>query len=257
VTAMFEKMVGEIAAEIPASGQVFENHHIDYCCGGKRRFRDACRLAGVNPGEVEAEILAASESTAAAPRDWQAMSLKDLIFYMVEIHHAYLRRELPSLGRMMVNLADLQGGRTGDLLPLRRALSRLIAELQAHINKEEAVLFPAIIGMEQAVNANEPLPTALFGSVRNPIWMMEQEHAAAASILKEIRSLIGDYTLRGLRCEMFRVLCQALQLLEADLHEHIHLENNILFPRAMQLEAQLNREPHWQGPARWKSPSGI
>ena len=244
MTAMFEKMVGEIAVEIPGSGQVFENHHIDYCCGGRRRLRDACRVAGVNEDQIEADILAASEApAAAASRRWKAESLKDLIRYIVEVHHAYLRSELPSLSRMIAYLESLHGARHPEVLSLRRALARLTEELQAHMKKEEAVLFPAILRMEQAVNAKEALPASPFGSVRNPIWMMEQEHDAMASFLSEIRTLTGDYTLRDQQCEMFRVLSEALQSLETELHEHIHLENNILFPRAMQLEAQLNGGP--------------
>ncbi len=233
--AMFERMVGEIAAEIPGSRQVFENHHIDYCCGGKRQLREACRVAGVNADEIEAEILAASAASAAAP--WKKESLKDLIRYIVEVHHAYLRSELPSLGLMIANLEDFHGARRPEVLPLRRALARLTEELQLHLKKEEAVLFPAILRMEQAVNAKEALPTSPFGSVRNPIWMMEQEHDAIVSVLSEIRTLTGDYTLRDQQCEMFRLLSQALQSLEIYLHEYIHLENNILFPRTMQLEA--------------------
>jgi regulator of cell morphogenesis and NO signaling len=244
MTAMCEKMLGEIAAEIPGSGRVFENHHIDYCCGGKRRLRDACRAAGVNADEIEAELLAASEATVgAAPRRWKAEPLKDLIRYIVEVHHAYSRRELPSLGRMTANLEDFHGARHPEVLPLRRALARLTEELQAHMKKEEAILFPTILRMEEAVNANEELPTSPFGSVRNPIWMMEQEHDAMASILTEVRTLTRDYTLSDPQCEMFRVLSQAWQSFETDLHEHIHLENNVLFPRAMQLEARLNGGP--------------
>ncbi|HLJ16996.1 MAG TPA: iron-sulfur cluster repair di-iron protein [Bryobacteraceae bacterium] len=239
--ALFERMVGEIAAEIPGSRQVFENHHIDYCCGGKRQLRDACRVAGVNADEIEAQILAASEIPAgAAPRLWRQESLKDLIRYIVEVHHAYLRSELPSLGRMITNLENFHGARRPEVLPLRRALARLTEELQVHLKKEEAVLFPAILRMEQAVNANEALPTSPFGSVRNPIWMMEQEHDAIVSVLSEIHTLTGDYTLRDQQCEMFRLLSQALQSLEIDLQEYIHLEDNILFPRAVLLEAQLN-----------------
>jgi regulator of cell morphogenesis and NO signaling len=241
MTAMFGKMVGEIAAEIPGSAQVFKNHHIDYCCGGKRPLRDACRVVGVNADQIEAEILAASEApAAAAPRRWRAESLTELIRYIVEVHHNCLQSELPLLGRVIANLDDFHGTRHPELLPLRRALARLIEELPAHMKKEEVVLFPAFLRMEQAVNAKEALPTSPFGSVRNPIWMMEQEHDAMASILSEIRTLTGDYALRDQDCEMFRAVSQALQPLETDLHEHIHLENNILFPRAMQLEALLN-----------------
>lgn len=239
MTAMFGKMVGEIAAEIPGSAQVFKNHHIDYCCGGKRPLRDACRVEGVNADQIEAEILAASEApAAAAQRRWRAESLSELIGYIVEVHHSCLQSELPLLGRVIANLDDFHGARHPEFRPLRRALARLIAELPAHMQKEEAVLFPAILRMEQAVNAKEVLPTSPFGSVRNPIWMMEQEHDAMASILSEVRTLTGDYADQDL--EMFRVVSQALQPLETDLHEHIHLENNILFPRAMQLEALLN-----------------
>jgi regulator of cell morphogenesis and NO signaling len=242
--AMFEKMVGEIAAEIPGSGQVFENHHIDYCRGGKQPFRDACHAARVSAAEIEAEILAASKASAvAAPRPWKAESRKDLIRYMVDVHHAHLRSDLQSLGRMIANLEDFRADHRAEVLPLRRALAHLTDELQAHMKKEEAMLFPAILRMEQAVNANEALATSPFGSVCNPIWMMEQEHNAMASVLSEIRALAGDYTLRDRQCEMFRVLFQALGSFETDLHEHIHLENNILFPGAMQLEAQLNGGP--------------
>jgi len=173
------------------------------------------------------------------------VSLKDLTHYLAEVHHAYLRSELPSLGRMIAKLENFHDASHPETVPLRRALFRLTDELHAHMKKEETVLFPAIRRIEQALNEKQGLPASSFGSIRNPIWMMEQDHNAVISILREVRALTGDYTLRDPECEMYRVLSQALQSLETEIHEHIHLENNVLFPKAMQLEeALLNGGPN-------------
>jgi regulator of cell morphogenesis and NO signaling len=166
-------------------------------------------------------------------------SLKDLTRYIVEVHHSYLRSELPSLGRTIAKLENSHHAGHPEIAPLRRALSRLTDELQGHMRKEETILFPAIRRMELAVTENHGLPAARFGSIRNPIWMMEQEHSGIISILREIRALTQDYTLRDPECEMYRVLSQALQALESDIFDHIELENNVLFPKAMRLEEAL------------------
>jgi regulator of cell morphogenesis and NO signaling len=179
-------------------------------------------------------------------------SLKDLTRYIVEVHHSYLRSELPSLGRTIAKLENSHDNGHPEIAPLRRALSRLTDELHAHMKKEETVLFPAIRRMEQAVEEKHGLPAARFGSIRNPIWMMDQEHNGIISILREIRAFTGDYTLRDPECEMYRVLSQALQALESDIYDHIELENNVLFPKAMRLEeALLNGE---QDGARHRAP---
>lgn len=236
---MIEKTVGEIAADMPGSSQIFESHRIDYCCKGKRPLYDACRVVGVNAEEIVAEILVASKRIGSRGfRRWRTESLEELIHYIVEVHHAYLRDELPSLTRMIANLENPRPGHP-QAPPLGRAFARLTEELETHMNKEETVLFPAILRIEQAAGSNGVIPLSSFGSVRNPIWMMEQEHDAVASILAELRTLTEDYTLNARQCEMSNVVSQALQSLETDLHEHLHLENNILFPRALHLEAQL------------------
>jgi len=159
----------------------------------------------------------------------------------VEVHHTYLRSELPSLGRMIAKLENVHNPSHPEIAPLRRALSRLSDDLHAHMKKEETILFPAIRRMEQALEEKQGLPAARFGSIRNPIWMMEQEHNGIISILRDFRALTGDYTLRDPECEMYRVLSQALQALETDIYDHIELENNVVFPKAMQLEEALLR----------------
>jgi regulator of cell morphogenesis and NO signaling len=166
-------------------------------------------------------------------------SLKDLTRYIVEVHHSDLRSELPSLGRTTAKLENFHDASHPEIAPLRRALSRLTDELYAHMKKEETILFPAIRRMEQALEEKNGLPAARFGSIRNPIWMMEQEHNGIISILREIRALTRDYTLSDPECEMYRVLSHALQALETDIFDHIELENNVLFPKAMLLEEAL------------------
>jgi regulator of cell morphogenesis and NO signaling len=174
-----------------------------------------------------------------------AESLKDLTHYVVEVHHAYLRNELPPLGRMIARLENSHDTTHPEIISLRRALLRLTDELHAHMKKEETVLFPAIRRIEQALDDKQGLPASTFGSIRNPIWMIEQDHNAILSILAEIRALTGDYTLRDPECEMYRVVSQALQSLETQIHEHIHLEDRVLFPKAMRLEeALLNGGPN-------------
>ena len=166
-------------------------------------------------------------------------SLKDLTRYIVEVHHAYLRSELPSLGRTIAKLENFHDAGHPEIAALRRALLRLTDELHAHMKKEETILFPAIRRIEQALEEKRGLPASSFGSIRNPIWMMEQEHNGIISILREIRALTGDYTMRDPECEMYRVLSQALQALESDIYDHIELENNVVFPKAMRLEEAL------------------
>jgi len=188
-----EKTVAKIAAELPASVLIFEKYGIDYCCGG-----------GI--------------SLASA---WQTASLADLIDHILTKHHAWLKTELPRLDRLRqkVTAAD-RATHADSLLPLGETFQALRQELEAHMMKEELVLFPMI--------------RAGSSSVANPIRVMEQEHDSAGLALERMRAVTGNYTLPTDACNSYRALFAGLQELEADLHRHIHLENNILFPRAAQ-----------------------
>jgi regulator of cell morphogenesis and NO signaling len=233
-----DKTVGEIAAENPAAVRVFERLNIDYCCGGKRPLGEVCRERGLAADEVAAEI---EQTTRPAENlDWTAAPLTDLADYIVCKHHTYLRQELPALSARLAKVLEAHGANHGDSLhPLSDTFEGLASELASHMMKEEMILFPLIRRMEEAERKGGGLPPAHCGSIRNPITVMEYEHDSAATALREMRHFTADYAPPADACPTYRALLHGLQALESDLHVHIHLENNILFPRAAELEARL------------------
>ncbi len=182
---------------------------------------------------------------ASAPgRDWNAASLQELIDHIVGTHHAYLRRELGPLGERLDKVYRKYNEKYGPTLPgLPEVFAGLRLELEMHTRKEEMILFPAIAANESAALTGSPLPDTPFGSVGNPIRVMEAEHESAGQALAAIRSITSGYALPEYACITYKSLMAGLQELEQDLHMHIHLENNILFPRAIALE-QSERAQH-------------
>ncbi len=236
---MTNQTVREIAATNPAAVSVFEKHGIDYCCGGQRPLSDACAERGLSAETLLAEV-AANSSGAAPQTEWASASLARLIEHVVSTHHAYLNRELPALEARMAKVVDVHGAKHGETLrPLQSVFAGLKTELELHLSKEEMVLFPAIEEIEAAAAENRTPLLPPFGTVRNPIRMMEHEHDAAGHALRAIRELTHNYAPPADACTTFRALYAGLEALEKDLHAHIHLENNILFPRAAEMEKQL------------------
>jgi regulator of cell morphogenesis and NO signaling len=235
---MSEETVGQIAAAAPGAVRVFEKYKIDYCCGGNRPLRDVCEERGLSAEAIAAELQAATTQGREPARDWRTASLSELIAHIVNKHHEYLRRELPAEGNRLERVIQAHGAKYPEsLLPLKEVFAGLAMELEMHLRKEEMVLFPAIEELEAAAAAGRrPLPLP-FGTVQNPIRMMISEHDGAGRALEEMRRLTGDYTLPADACNTYRALFEGLKEIEGDLHTHIHLENNILFPRAAELEA--------------------
>jgi regulator of cell morphogenesis and NO signaling len=232
-----QKTIGEIAAENPAVTRVFEKYGIDYCCGGKMPLAEACQARGIRVADLEAELVQATAAKAPGAQDWQSAELSALIDHIISTHHVYLKSELPRLQFLMDKVLAAHGMNHGDsLAPLSRTFAALRAELEAHLMKEEMVLFPIIRGLELAKQQGRHAPAAHCGSVNNPIRVMEHEHDSAGRALEAMRQATGNYTLPADVCNTYRALFHALGELEADLHQHIHLENNILFPRAAALE---------------------
>ena len=230
--------VGEVAARFPGSIRVFEKYGIDYCCGGGTPLDQVCRDRGLDP----ASVLAEAESAAPAARpeaDWREATLDTLIAHIVDTHHAYLHAELPRLDVMLDKVTAAHAARHAQTLAaLAHQYRTLWAELDAHLSKEELVLFPLIRAMEATGGAARGAAASHCGSVRNPIRVMEMEHDSAGEALVEMRAITSDYTPPEDACATFRALYAGLEEMEADLHRHIHLENNILFPRAALLEAR-------------------
>jgi len=233
-----EKTVGELALENPAATRVFEEFGIDFCCGGGQTLEHACQAAHVSARQVEERLEAASHAASppVAARDWQAGSLSELLAHIQSTHHVYTRAEIARLAPLFDKVCSVHGANHPELPALRDVFSGLAGELTAHLMKEEIVLFPSILRMEEAAVAGQPMPPSHCGSVRNPVAVMMAEHDGAGGALRTMRRIAGGYTVPPDACVSFRTLYQALADFEADLHQHIHLENNILFPRAIELE---------------------
>jgi len=231
------KTVRELAVEIPNATRVFEKFGIDYCCGGKKSLDEACSAASLPVDEVmQALQIAAKASFSAAAYDLPSGSLAELIDHIVKTHHKFTREEITRLLALSQKVASVHGQNHAELLVIRETFAGLAQELTMHLMKEENVLFPYIVRMEEAVLQRDPVLPPPFGTVQNPVRMMTQEHDSAGDALRKIREASGNFTVPEDACISYRALYQALEGFEADLHQHIHLENNILFPQAIAME---------------------
>jgi regulator of cell morphogenesis and NO signaling len=232
------KTVRELAVALPNATRVFEKTKIDYCCGGDQLLGDACAKAGVDLQLLEQMLQTSVAPTAAAANDFQEMNLTDLITYILAKHHVYTKEEMDRLEALVAKVVGAHGANHAELLTIRDLAQQLFAELKGHMFKEEQILFPFIVELEQSTLQNRPTPFSPFGTVNNPIRMMMLEHDNAGEILRELRKLSADYTPPADACVSYQTFYQALEAFEQDLHQHIHLENNILFPKAIALEAR-------------------
>ena len=225
--------VGDIAAAFPLSTRIFEDLGIDYCCGGKQALESACAGKGLDPAAV-IDRIQQPKPTPEASADWQSMPLNLLIDHILSAHHAYMKAQLPRLSAMLNKILAIHSERHGAvLLPLAGTFRAMRTELDSHLLKEEMVLFPLIRRLE---SAGGEAPNFHCGSLRNPIRVMTMEHDSAGDALARMRELTGGYTPPAGACETFRAFYAELADMERNLHQHIHLENNILFPRAVELE---------------------
>lgn len=228
--------VGQLVAERPGRSRVFERFDIDYCCGGKKPLEQVCREKGLDL-ETVASALAAQDAKGIDRDaiDWTTAPLGALADHIVAVHHEYLRQELPRLAGLVAKIADVHGKGHPELLEVRAVFNGLKEELEAHTDKEEQVLFPMIKQLETASEQ----PQFHCGSVNNPIRVMELEHDDAGAALERLRALTGDYEPPAEACNTYRATLAGLAELEANMHQHVHKENNILFPRASAVEAEL------------------
>lgn len=230
--------VARLATLHPATIRVFQRHGIDFCCGGKRPLADACAEHGLDFEALRAELRAAGEDPE-GERSWDDASLNEVIDHVLARYHASLREELPRLAAMAERVVRAHGDKHPEVVELARVFAGLRGELESHTMKEEMVLFPHVRALEQARQKGAAAPPAPFGTVGDPIRMMEDEHDGAAAALRRLRELSGDFQPPSGACPTFRGLYHGLAELEADTHRHIHLENNVLFPRAAELEREL------------------
>lgn len=235
------KTVRELALALPNATRVFEKTKIDYCCGGDQLLGAACAAAGVDLRELEGMLEEASMSEVAGngARDFQQLTLAELITHILDKHHVYTKDEMERLEPLSARVATAHGENHPELVEIRDLLQHLFADLRQHMFKEEQILFPFICQLEQCVLHRRRPPFAPFGSVNCPIRMMMMEHDTAGDVLREMRKLSVDYKPPADACISYKTLYEALEAFEQDLHQHIHLENNVLFPKAVELEERL------------------
>lgn len=217
--------VGDLVTAQPGSSRVFMKHGIDFCCGGKRTLGDACRDLGLDPARVVAELAAMP----AEPRDDLADApLSELCDYIEKTHHDTARAELDRVGALLEKVARVHGAKHPSMVELASVFAGFAQELSSHMQKEERVLFPAIRALARG---------RVAGHLRAPISVMQHEHVDAGDALKRMRALGYDYAPPEGACNTFRAALGGLADIEADLLRHVHLENNILFPRALSLDS--------------------
>ena len=227
-----------IALEQPSTIRIFENLHLDYCCGGNRPLAAACAEKGLDVNTVVASLQDAAE-VKHFDRDWSKASAAELIDHIVVTHHAFVRAELPRLLPMAEKAARKHGPSHPELTQVLRQLELLGDDLLMHLYKEERILFPYIQSMERQQTGASAAPESCFGSVQSPTRMMIHEHESAGSLLDEMRAATGGLTPWEGACPTLTGLYYGLDMFEKDLHRHVHLENNLLFPKAIAMEQEL------------------
>ncbi|MAP55063.1 iron-sulfur cluster repair di-iron protein [Altibacter sp.] len=238
MTITKDKTVAEIVTENIKASHVFKKYNIDFCCGGGVTIEKACEKKGIAYETLKNDLLHL-DSSVEDSNDYNNWKLPFLIDYIVNIHHQYVEENLPLLLMYASKVAKVHGHHYSEVIEIDRLVREIASELAAHMKKEELILFPFIKQMVRAEKEGTPLPNRNFGTVDNPIKMMEHEHEEVGQLFREIAQLTNEYTPPSGACNTFKALYDKLNEFEQDLHTHIHLENNILHPKALQLEQRL------------------
>jgi regulator of cell morphogenesis and NO signaling len=234
-----ELTVGQIASRSPVALRVLERHHVDFCCGGARPLVDAAKAAGTSAQEILAEIEREEQSLQPAAENHADKPTPALIAHIIDVHHIFTRKELTRLAPLVEKVVRVHGQRHEELPRVLELFDALAADLWPHLIKEENVLFPYVAALDRAAQNHGPMPRAPFGTVKNPVRMMDLEHEAVGVILEELRGITDGYLVPADACMSYRAMLEGLAALDQDLRRHIHLESNVLFPRALTQEKRL------------------
>jgi regulator of cell morphogenesis and NO signaling len=233
-----ESLVSDVAVALPATIAIFQARQIDFCCGGRIPIAEACASRGLDADRVVEELRAAGR-TPSVETDWEREPLAAIIEHIQARYHVPLRPELGRLEAMLAKAVNRHGHSLPEtLLPLQATFATLQAELLAHMAREDAVLFPAIVASEAALANGDP--NRPWQVIAAAVAVMEDEHASAGAALATMRTLTRDYTPPEWACPTFRGLYYGLAALESTMHLHVHLENHVLFPRAARLAEALS-----------------
>ena len=237
-----EETLGEIAVKDLRKAEVFKKYGLDFCCGGKKTVREACADKGIDVTIIEQELQAADKVTssvtnAAPPMPYNDWALDFLADYIVNTHHSYVRKSIPDLKAYSNKVARVHGDKHPELETINQYVEEVCGEMSEHMVSEETIVFPYV---KQVVSRSNGKNFGEFETLKTPIDQMEAEHDFVGRRMEEIRRLSDNYTLPADGCASYAFLYNKLQEFESDLFTHIHLENNILFPKALEVEKSLN-----------------
>jgi len=234
-----DETLGEIAAKDLRKAEVFKKYGLDFCCGGKKTVKEACAEKGLDVTKIEKELQAPDKNiTGSRPLPYNEWSLDFLADYIANMHHSYVKKIIPDLRSYSSKVASVHGGRHPELFSISQLTDEVCEELSSHMIKEETVLFPYIKKLVAAKDNGSQLQSVTFKSIQSPINMMEHEHEIVGNKLDQIRTLSKNYSLPEDACASYSYLFKTLDEFENDLHIHVHLENNILFPKSLEIEKQ-------------------
>lgn len=233
-----DETVADIARQFPNAVPVFKKLHIDFCCNGNRLFTEVCKEAGLVPEEVKLQVIQSTGNSLVHFRaeDWSPAFLAD---YILQNHHTYVKDSIPQLEALLSKVESVHGKEHPEIHSIHTFFYSLSKELLQHMEKEEQILFPIIKQLVRYNQTGGSIGSLPFQTIRNPIAVMENEHAGAGEDMENIRRLANDFTPPADACHSYQLLYKQLEEFEDDLHQHVHLENNILFPKAIALENQL------------------
>lgn len=234
-----EETIGEIVTQDYRKAQVFKNFNIDFCCGGKKTITEVCESKGIEVIALKKALEEIADKVESTGNDYQKWDIGFLTDYIINTHHQYVKDNTQFIMELANKVAKVHGSQHPELIRVAQIFTQVAMELISHLNKEEKMLFPFIKELATVQRNGGPLPAGAFGKVTNPIRMMELEHEEAGESLQTIREITANFTLPKDACNSYTILYKKLNEYENDLHKHVHLENNILFPKSILIEEVL------------------
>ena len=240
MTTLQERTVADVVTENIKAAHIFKKYGIDFCCGGGVSITKACEKAKIDPSVLLTELVNLDNVPDRAS-DYNSWKLDFLTDHIINVHHHYVEESSPLLLQYSKRVNHVHGHHYTELAEIESLVTQVVQAMASHQRKEELILFPFIKKLVKAEREGTEVPPIHFGSVENPIQMMEEEHEEAGEILRKINELSNNYTPPQGACNTYRAFYAKLDEFEQDLHHHIHLENNILFPKALNLERKLKK----------------
>lgn len=234
-----EETIGEIVTKDYRKAQVFKHYGIDFCCGGKKTIKEVCEKKGIDTDEVTKALASIQDNTNSCENDYTKWDIGFLTDYIINTHHQYVKENTSFIVELANKVAKVHGQQHPEVVEVAKLFNQVGEDLMLHLSKEEKVLFPFIKELATVQREGGQLPESAFGHVSNPIHVMESEHEQAGDLLHTIREITHDFTLPANACNSYTILYKKLDEYENDLHKHVHLENNILFPKALLAEQEL------------------